>query len=223
MVLVVVVDDGEATLAVIRQRGVDFLGEISHNIPGKRESGAREPARKAFYAAVMQAIREAAGSRGISQVLVVGPDLTRAGFKSYMDERLGDMTGISSISYDTCHSPGRTGIYEAIRRGAVERVVSESRVSREIGAVEDFLGRIARDMPAAYGMGEVSRAVSAGAVEVLLVTDEFFRSNRREADELIRGTESCSGNHIMISTDHEGGRKLQSLGGLGALLRYRLG
>ncbi len=220
LILVVALEEGDATLAVIRQRGVDFIAELTFNIPGKRERGAKEPARKAFYSAVVESIRESASARNITQVLVVGPDLTRASFKAHVDDHM-NKAGIS-IHYDTCHSPGRTGVYEAIRRGAVDRIMSESRVSREIGAVEDFLKRLARDMPAAYGRTEVSRAVAAGAVGLLLITDEFFRSSRKEADGLISEAEKRSGKHLLVSTDHEGGKKLESLGGLGAILRYRI-
>jgi protein pelota len=221
LILVIAMDEGDATMAVVRQRGVDLIGDITFNIPGKRVRGAKEPALRAFHSAVVDSIRESAGVRGIAQVLVVAPDLIRASFKAYADQHADSLAGIS-LHYDTCHSPGPTGVYEAIRRGAVDRIMSESRVSREIEAVEDFLRRIARDMPAAYGKAEVSRAVVAGAVELLLVTDDFFRSRRREADGLITDTERRSGEHILVSTDHEGGRKLQSLGGLGAVLRYRV-
>lgn len=222
LILLVVIDEGDATMAVVRQRGVDFIGEVSYNIPGKRVAGAKEPARRAFYSAVMDSIRESAASRGISQVLVVGPDLIRVAFKAHADGHVDSVAGIT-LHYDTCHSPGRTGVYEAIRRRAVDRIVSESRVTREIEAVEDFLKRLAKEMPATYGKADVARAVASGAVELLLVTDEFFRYYRREADRLISETERHSGEHLLISTDHEGGKKLQSLGGLGATLRFRIG
>ena len=219
MILVVSIEDGDASFAVVRQRGVDFINEITINIPGKRERSSREVARNRFYSAVAQAIVEIASSRGLSQVLVVGPELVRSGFKSYLDENpkaLGELV----VSHDTCYSPGRAGIYEAMRRGSVDRIVSSNRVTMELNAIEDFLGRIAKEQPVAYGLEEVRKAAKMGAVESLLITDEIFRERRRDADRLIKLVHGFSGTHLMVSTDHEGGHKLRGLGGIGAFLRY---
>ena len=221
MILVVAVEEGEASFAVIRQRGVDFVNEVSVNIPGKREKSHREAARAKFYSAVAQSISEIASSRGLSQVLIVGPELVRAGFKAYLDEN-SRLLNEFSVSYDTCYSPGRTGIYEAMRRGAVDRIVTSNRVTTELNAIEELLGRIAKERPAAYGLEEVRRAVKTGAVETLLVTDEIFRNRRRDVDLLMKEVEGFSGEHLMISTDHEGGVKLRGLGGIGAILRYAI-
>lgn len=222
MVLLVALDEGEASLALVRQRGVDFIDQVSTHIPGKREEGAREAARKEFHSTLLRAVVAAASSRGLKQAIVVGPELIRTGFKKFVEDRGKELAGDLSISYDTCFSPGRTGIYEAIRRGAVDRIVASNRVSTELSEVENFLGEVAREGRATYGLTEVTDAARSGAVDTLLVTDQLFRERRKEADALMREVERYSGRHVMISTDHEGGTKLQSLGGLGAILRYRI-
>ncbi len=222
MVLAVCLDEGDATFAVVRQRGVDFIDEVTMSIPGKREDGAREAAKKQFHAAVARAIWTAASSRGLKDVLIVGPELTRIGLKKFLEDRSGEIPKHLNISYDTCYSPGRPGIYEAIRRGSIDRIARSNRVSTEMSEVERFLGEIAKDGKATYGFSEVVNAVGSGAVETLLMTDSFFRERRDEANKLMADVERYSGHHIMISTDHEGGVKLDSLGGLVAILRYRL-
>jgi len=75
-----------------------------------------------------------------------------------------------------------------------------------------------------YGIDEVSLDAASGAVETILVSDETLRGaeeeDRRRLDEILRIVESKAGKVIVISTGHEGGRKLESLGGVAALLRY---
>lgn len=222
MVLLVALEEGEASLALVRQRGVDFIDQVSTHIPGKREEGARDAARKEFHSTLIKAVLAAASSRGLKQAVVVGPELVRTGFSKFVEDRRKDLAGVLSISYDTCFSPGRTGIYEAIRRGAVDRIVASNRVSAELSEVERFLTEVAKGGRAAYGLTEVTNATRSGAVDTLLITDQLFRERRNEADGLIRDVERYSGRHMMVSTDHEGGVKLQSLGGLGAILRYRI-
>lgn len=221
MILIVALEEGGASFALIRQRGVDLINEILVNIPGKREKSAREKIKREFYTEISQAILEIASSRGLTDVLIVGPELTRTGFKTFV-EQSGDMMSAVNIAYDTCFSPGRTGIYEAIRRGAVDRVVSSSRVSMELSEVEEFLTELSKGGKATYGLNQVEDAVRSGAVEKLLVTDQFFRERREKIDALIRQVEKYQGHHLMISTEHEGGIKLQSLGGLCVILRYQI-
>lgn len=221
LVLVVSLEEGEATLAVVRQRGIDFLDEISANIPGKREPGARDPARKRFFAEVIRTIGDVGESRGIDNVLIVGPELTRNALKEFAEDGRQLPPGIH-LAYDTCYSPGRPGVYEALRRGSVERVIQSNRVSEELASVEELLALLAQGGPATYGVDQVARAVSLGAVQRLLITDRFFRERRDRADALIRKAESYAGKHLIVSTDHEGGTKLGALGGIAAALRYAL-
>jgi len=221
IILVVSVEDGYAAFAAIRQRGIDMLDEVSINIQGKRSAGLREAQREAFYSAVADTISNICSSRDIRDVLIVGPELVRQGLKRFLEGR-SSLLGDLRISYDTCFSPGRPGIYEAIRRGSVERVVSENRVSREVMAVEELLREIATDGKAVYGVEEVKRAATSGAVDKLLLTDSFFRENRELSEQVIRDTKRFSGSYLIVSTDHEGGAKLDGLGGIAAVLRYRL-
>ncbi len=219
-VLVVALEEGEATFGLVRQRGIDLMGDISHNIPGKREKGSRESSRKEFFSQLVNGIQDFVESRNTEYVLIVGPELTRTGFSKYVQEKglLDDV----NLSYETCFSPGEPGIYEAIRRGAVDRLVKTSRVSQEMSWMEDLLEEIAKEGKATYGADQVENAVMAGAVDTLLITDEFFRKRRRRSERLMNKVEDYSGQHVLISTDHQGGKKLQSLGGVAAILRYQL-
>ncbi len=79
---------------------------------------------------------------------------------------------------------------------------------------------IAREGLYAYGPEEVGTAVQSGAVETLLVTDELSRS--REVEGLMRQVEERRGRLMVVSTHHDAGRKLRALGGIAALLRYRI-
>ena len=74
----------------------------------------------------------------------------------------------------------------------------------------------------AYGLEEVQRALNYGAVEQLLITDTFLRKYEG-ADGLIERAKGMRGEVVIVSTEHEAGERLQALGGIGALLRFRIG
>jgi protein pelota len=86
--------------------------------------------------------------------------------------------------------------------------------------VEKALEEVAKDGPVAYGPAQVAEAVRAGAVELLLVLDTKVKE--KEVEEMMASTEQARGRVVVVSEHHEGGMKLESLGGLAALLRYRI-
>ena len=61
----------------------------------------------------------------------------------------------------------------------------------------------------------------------MLVTDKLIQQLRAdnkfaELDRLMKSVDKAKGKVWIISTEHEGGKKLQGLGGIGAILRYKM-
>ena len=93
--------------------------------------------------------------------------------------------------------------------------------------VEKVLTEISLDGKSVYGFKEVKGAVNSGAVEMLIVSDKFIQIKRQEnkfteLDKLMRTVENLKGKVHIITSEHEGGKKLDGLGGVAALLRYKL-
>jgi len=84
------------------------------------------------------------------------------------------------------------------------------------------LGKSHRDV--AYGFDEVQKASKYGAIETLALADSTLREasdeNRMTLEKLMTEAEMKGGKIIVISTEHEAGTKLLSLGGIAALLRF---
>ena len=76
----------------------------------------------------------------------------------------------------------------------------------------------------AYGMDDVRNAQGLGAIETLLITDELLRTEREgnNIDGFLKAVEHSQGRIIVFSTEFEPGKKLESLGGIAALLRFRV-
>jgi len=125
-------------------------------------------------------------------------------------------------------SSGVGGIKEAVRSGILASVLKKLKVSEEVALVEELLSRLASGKgEVTYGLEEAERACSLGAVERLLVADVFLREadgeERIRREKLIEEVERMRGKVFIISTEHEGGEKLLSLGGVAALLRFPIG
>ena len=117
---------------------------------------------------------------------------------------------------------GMVGVQEALKRGVVKRLVSDSRVSFETELVEQVLEGIAKDGPVSYGLVETKAALDVGAVKQLLMIDSLIRGKNEQIEELLTKTEKIGGTITIISTVHDAGKQLESLGGVAALLRYNI-
>ncbi|HIP74833.1 MAG TPA: mRNA surveillance protein Pelota, partial [Thermococcus paralvinellae] len=74
-----------------------------------------------------------------------------------------------------------------------------------------------------YGIGEVEEGANYGAIETLLILDELLKGGMREKiEQLMEFVRQMRGNIVIVSSEHEGGEKLKALGGIAALLRYRV-
>ena len=71
------------------------------------------------------------------------------------------------------------------------------------------------------GIREVREAVNNSQAAHVLVTDELLRTSE-EVQAIVQAAKSYQSEPHIISTSHEGGEKLRSMGGIGAVLRFKL-
>ncbi|HSD58868.1 MAG TPA: mRNA surveillance protein pelota [Methanotrichaceae archaeon] len=211
-VVLALVEEGEATIGVLRQFGVQMAAELRAG-SGK---GGGEDHRAQFFREVAGAISQAAGED--AQVILAGPGFAKEDLKKVIDSASPDLA--ERITMDDASSIGRSGFQEVLRRGAVSRVLEDSRIAQETRLIEDLFREIATGGKAAYGLKEVQDAVNYGAVEHLLVLDEVAR--RRSLESLMRDVASARGKVVIFSSEFEPGERLRSLGGVAALLRFKI-
>ncbi|MEM2890349.1 MAG: mRNA surveillance protein pelota [Candidatus Hadarchaeum sp.] len=219
-VLLVALDDSTADLAVVRQYGLDEIGTISRSRSGKRYLVEDEVNEKKFFHRLVDAIKDVTSRENIKTTIVAGPGFTKDNFASFLRENFPDLS--KTIRLGDASSGGSAGLYEIVRRGLVELVSKEDRLSLETSLMDRLMGEIAKEGLATYGKDEVERAVVAGAVERLLVADELLRSNREDISKILENARKTRSEVIVISTEHDAGKQLMALGGIAAFLRFKL-
>jgi len=75
----------------------------------------------------------------------------------------------------------------------------------------------------------VAEAAEFGAIETLLVVDDRLRTERQgegdwsiDVNEVIESVEQQGGDVVVFSSEFAPGEQLSNLGGIAAILRYRL-
>jgi protein pelota len=211
-VVLALVEEGEATIGVLRQFGVQMAAELRAG-SGK---GGGEDHRAQFFREVAEAIVLAAGED--AQVILAGPGFAKEDLKKVIDASFPDLA--KRITMDEASSIGRSGFQEVLRRGAVTSVLENSRIAQETRLIEDLFREIATNGRAAYGQREVQTAANYGAIEFLLVLDEVAR--RQSLEDLMRDVSNARGRVVIFSSEFEPGERLRSLGGVAAILRFKI-
>lgn len=229
-VLIVTLEEGEAIAGVVRQYGVDELFSIRY---GSGKGMERVEGGKAeFFAELLRHVQTSMQTLQADAVIVAGPGFIKDDFIAFLKERdaaLASRTRLEQIS-----SIGISGFLEVLKRGAVERLKREERLTREVTLLDRLMEEISKDEggKAVYGEADVRKALDYRAVETLLVSDEKLMKARvdgtaegrsaEEIDRLLEEAERQRGEVVIFSTEFEPGKRLKALGGIAALLRFGL-
>jgi len=152
-------------------------------------------------------------------MVIAGPGFVKNDFYNYLKDKHTDLAKISII--ESTGAGGRNGISEVLKKGTVEKLTSENRVAQEMGAVNNLLTQIGKNSnKIAYGIKETKNAINLGAVSQLLILDTIVP--KYNMGKLMDMVENMKGEVMVISSEHDGGKQLESLGGVAAILRYQI-
>jgi len=212
-------------MAILRQYGIETKMGGRTKLPGKLEAEKRVKAKQLFFKDALESLREAWGPIH-SPIVVIGPGFIKDDFVDYIKNEAKDVAA-SVVAIKGVNSAGLSGIQESLRSGILANVIQNIRVADEMKAMEELLSRLGKGKRnVTYGLGEVEKAGAYGAVEKLLVADSTLRETteekRIELEKIMKKVEETGGEIMVLSTEHEAGTKLLSLGGVAALLRFQL-
>ncbi|MDH5390547.1 MAG: mRNA surveillance protein pelota [Candidatus Bathyarchaeota archaeon] len=224
--IIMSIDDEEYCVAVLRQYGVDVKAEEKTRLPGKLEAEKRTGAMREFFKMALKFLREVWISLR-SPIVIIGPGFVKNDFAKYVKREALDVAD-AVIDVKGVNSAGVAGIHEALRSGVFTKALKHVRIAEETKVMEEVLARLGKGRgDITYGFAEVEKASAYGAVEKLLVADATLRETpdekRKALEKIMKEVEEKGGQIMVISTEHEAGTELLSLGGVAALLRFPLG
>jgi len=218
-ILICVFDREIAFFALLKKVGFDFLSELKGEVQKKNF----EVKSRNFYLEIIAQLEEYDRRYELDHIIVASP----AFWKEDLMKELKNNDLRKKIILATTSSAGKEAFDEVVKRKEVESVLKEDITSNEMKVVDRILEEISKNGKVAYGLKEVEELVNNGAVETIVLTEEFIKEKRelnqfKHIDALMRITEKLKGIVKIISSSNEAGKKLDSLGGIAALLRYKL-
>ena len=207
-------DEDCSTVALLRQSGLQWIADIDSKRSGKMYESKDN--KNEYFGETLSVVKTNTDKKSI--IVIVGPGFTKEHFSKYGREKEPKLFE-KCIIHGT-GTAGLNGIQEAIKTGVVKQITKENRVVFETELIEKLFEEIKKDGLATYGEKQVSYALSNGAVERLLVTDVLVRTKKGE--NLLRLARENNSDFTVINTMHEAGKKMEGIGGIGALLRFKI-
>lgn len=258
----IVMDTREATIGVLRGKTVQVLRHLESIVPGKTTKGGWSQARYAriraglindFYKEIAEQVR-AVLPADVKGILLGGPGPSKEDFfkgEYLATDMKNKVLGMQSVSYTD-----EAGLHELVERG--KEMLAEASITREKKLLQRFFTELQKDTGlVTYGIEPVLKALEAGAVETLLISEGLDwsavelqctcgwsgkdyarpgeppvcpRCGRRpgvigeqSAIEALEELAKQYGTTVeIISVDTREGSQFASLGGVAAILRYKL-
>jgi protein pelota len=205
---ILTIEEGEAELFRLRQYGPESVMTITSG-SGK---GSDTDTRAGFFGQVLSIIADISGP-----LIIAGPGFIKDDFVRFARNRSSGSAD-RAIVVET-RRIGRGAVQEVIGKGALDKLIDDLQLSREVRMMDEVLLRISQDGAVAYGRQEVREAIELGAAEQVLIADTLLHDE--EIILFIEKAEAMRATILVLSSGFEPGERLVALGGIAALLRYR--
>jgi len=221
--LIISIDDEGFAVAETKQYGVEIKVEERIRLPGKHEADKRVEGTKAYFRKALNTLNQL-WVQNHNPIVIIGAGFVKNDFARYLSEEDRDMSKhVADIK--SVNNGGTSGIHEALRSGVLLKTTNQLRVVEETDTMEEVMKRLGKgEGTITYGLVGVEEAIQMGAVEKLIVADTALRDaeddQRFNLEILMRDAERQNAKVTVISTEHEAGSKLLSLGSIVALLRF---
>ncbi|NHJ48214.1 MAG: mRNA surveillance protein pelota [Asgard group archaeon] len=229
-VLIVAIDDSEATIAAVSAFSSSTVAHFRERIPKK--GGSKEKARNEliakFFSKTIFAIEDAFANKypDASVLVLAGPGFTKDNFYRQIKSLKNQTTiPIDKIIVETASCGGPSAISEILSKNILGKIIEEEQASSDASYVEEVMSRIGRNTgTVAYGLDAILQAIQFGAVEILLLVDNQLRlrdkQKRKGLDKLLLDVQKSGGKIIIVSENHQAGKQVEKFGGKIALLRF---
>jgi len=217
-----VMDNKEATIGLLKGKKIETLRNIDSIVPGKFRKGGQSAGRfervregliNDWYKEIASNAKELFSKHALKGIILGGPGPAKNDF--YDQDHLETSTkkqvlGIKNIGYTD-----EQGLEEMVERS--QDILAEAAVAKEKALVQKFLEELRKESGlATYGKEKVLKAMELGAVEIILLNEEF-------EDEALTEKAKQYGTTIeIISRDTREGEQLFQIGGIAAILRWKL-
>ena len=218
-----VLDNKEATIGLLKGKKIEILREMGSIVPGKFRKGGQSAARfdrvregliNDWYKKIAQSSREYFSKYpNLKGIIIGGPGPAKNDFFDgdyLLTEVRNKVLGLENTGYTD-----EQGLEELVQRA--QNILAEAAVAKEKELVQKFFEELRKESGLAiYGNEKIMKILEMGAIDIIMV------SEGKDADEIIEKAKNYGTKVEIISKDTREGEQLFQLGGIAALLRWKV-
>lgn len=266
----IVADKSEAAIGYLQGNSIKTAYTLESNVPGKTRAGGQSAQRfarlrkemlKSFLGEIADKSKSAfldkAREDKLLGIIVGGPGFVKE--KLVDDDYLHQDLQDEIVTVESLGHSGEGALKELVNKA--EESIQDSQVVKEKTLVSKFLDNLKEENgKSEYGVEPVKKALDMGAVETVLISEDYevyhatykcengheeeiFEEEAEIDDEMTcpncgeemqleeishvvdalgEVAENMGSELEIISTEHEEGKRLLNMGGVAAILRYRI-
>jgi peptide chain release factor subunit 1 len=217
-----VLDSKEATIGILKGKKLEVLRRLDSIVPGKTIKGGQSSARyqrvregliNDWFKIIAENVKELFSKFELKGIIIGGPGPSKNDFhdQDYLQTDIKkQVLGIKNVGYTD-----EQGLEEMVERS--QDILAEAAVAKEKALVQKFLEELRKDSGlVTYGEEKVLKALEMGAVETILISEGM------ESEFLIEKSKQYGTQVEIISKDTREGEQLFQIGGIAAILRWKI-
>ncbi len=227
IILIIAIETGLATLALITNFSYNRIATIKKNIPGKRyQQTYRNKALEEFFSDIAKVLIENIKTTNIDLLIFCGPGNSKEMLLRFLQKN-PNFNFKGNIEMPHASSGTESAIRETLKSKKLSKLKNKIKVLQESEIIEDIMTLFANDADLiVIGLDEVSEASERGAIKQLLIADLLIRGaskkQKLKIEDIISSVENSGGTIHIMSTDNITGERLVDLGSIIGILRYKL-
>jgi len=222
-----VMDRKEATIGILEGKRIEVLQKMTSGVPSKVRAGGQSSQRfhritegltKEFYKRIADEMKNIFYENlKLKGILVGGPVPTKDEFLD--GQYLATPLANKVIGRVDIGGSDESGLKELVQRS--QDILAGQEIIYEKKVLEKFFQTLGEKPElATLKEPETLKALEYGAVELLVLSRNLPKSKIKELSKL---AENISATVEIISTETEEGQQFANMGGIGAVLRFRVG
>eukprot|EP00127_Corallochytrium_limacisporum_P000376 Clim_evm71s11 gene=Clim_evmTU71s11 len=230
-----VMQEGLAHLCLVTDSMTILKARIEQTIPKKRNynAGQSDKAMQKFFADILTSFQKHVGLNIVKAVVIASPGFLKESFRDYLindavrrdDKQL--LAAKSKIVLAQASSGHMQALRELMHDPSVQSQLKDTKAAEHVQMLDRFQRLLNHDPDRAYyGYDHCKAAVEKNAVEILMVSDELFRSmsitTRQKYIDLVDEAKDNGAEIAIFSSLHQTGKELSLLSGVAAILRFPL-
>jgi peptide chain release factor subunit 1 len=218
----IVLDNREATIGLLRGKKIEVLRQIDSIVPSKQKHGGQSAQRfervreglvNDWYKIIAENVRNYLSKFILKGIILGGPGPAKNDFydgKYLLTSIQNQILGTKNIGYTD-----EQGLEELVERS--QDILAEAAIAKEKALLQKFFEELGKDSGiVTYGKKNVEKALEMGAVEIILINEGV------EEKEITDKAEKYNTTIEIISKDTREGEQLYQLGGIAAILRWKI-